>query len=373
MEYCLVKMNRSPLQRYRNDISMGDIQFDPEQEVIVRALDDLYHQLTAPVTQSGLIDSFKSWISPKKKSHLKGLYIWGGVGRGKTYMVDNFFDSLPFSQKQRMHFHRFMQRVHDELKRLKKWPHPLDEVAAILAEDTRVICFDEFYVSDIADAMLLRGVLTELFALGVRMVVTSNTKPCDLYKNGLQRESFLPAIALIGQNMTEVEIGSGLDYRLRALTQAKIYHYPINATAERQLMQSFIKHSPNKGEERVVLQINGRPIHTRWCGDGVVWFDFDEICGSFRSAIDYIEVSRCFNTVLLSGVKRMGLHNEDVACRFIKIIDELYDRHVKLILSAEVPIDELYLGKRESSAFHRTRSRLIEMQSQIYLASSHLP
>ena len=305
----------------------------------------------------------------------RGLYLHGGVGRGKTYLMDVFFESLPFEDKMRTHFHRFMQRVHAELAALKQQKNPLESVARTIASEARVLCFDEFFVSDIADAMILGGLLTHLMEEGVTLVATSNIVPDRLYENGLQRERFLPAIALLKQSTEVVELNGGIDYRLRSLQQAQIYYCPLGPPADVELLSSFRNLAPDQAmiEESQPVEVLGRRIMSRMNADDVIWFDFADLCGGPRSAYDYIELARLYHAILLSNVPQLGADKDDMARRFVSLVDELYDRHVKLIMSAEVPLLQLYAGTSLAFVFERTRSRLLEMQSHDYLAREHCP
>ncbi|MFQ5660173.1 MAG: cell division protein ZapE, partial [Gammaproteobacteria bacterium] len=307
-----------------------------------------------------------------KKLPVKGLYLWGGVGRGKTCIVDAFFECLPLSRKKRIHFHRFMQKVHHELKQLHNDRDPLQIVADIFAKKATVICFDEFHVSDITDAMLLGGLLKALFERGVTLVATSNEHPDQLYSDGLQRKRFLPAIELIKAHTQVVEVESGIDYRLRYLDKAEIYHQPLNGHAERMLRLNFDHMAPDQGKVNGTIEIEGRKIRTVRCADGVVWFDFMAICDGPRGAADYIEIGCQFQTVLIANVPRMDDQHHDRTKRFMTLVDEFYDRNVKLFLSAADSPDNLYLGKRFAKQFKRTSSRLVEMQSHDYLGRQHL-
>jgi cell division protein ZapE len=276
-------------------------------------------------------------------------------------------------EKKRLHFHRFMREVHRKLRDFQGESDPLKKVAASFAGQARIICFDEFFVSDITDAMLLAGLLDEMFRLGVTLVATSNVEPDHLYENGLQRRKFLPAIELLNAHTLVHNLDGGLDYRLRALESAEIYHYPLDDAAEIGLQAAFRSISPDEGKVAVVLPIEGRDIDTRRCGDGVAWFEFAALCDGPRSQNDYIELARLFQTVLVGNVPRFGEEKEDQARRFISLVDEFYDRSVKLIISAESPILDLYQGQRLAFEFQRTESRLQEMQSKEYLAKQHKP
>jgi cell division protein ZapE len=328
-------------------------------------------QAAPPRRQPGLVGRLlgkRPSITP-----VRGLYIWGPVGRGKTMLMDSFFESLTLPYKMRSHFHRFMHDVHSELKQLNKVEDPLDEVAEQLASKARVICFDEFFVNDIAEAMILGTLFAGLFRRGVTLVATSNVAPDQLYKDGLQRQRFLPAIALLEKHTQVLELEPGVDYRLRLLEQAEIYHFPLDEEADENLRRYFNDIAPEQGQQEAALVLNARDVMTRRLADGVVWFDFQSICGGPRSQEDYIELARCYHTVMISGIGQLDRESEDEARRFIALVDEFYDRNVKLIVSAEVPLEDLYQGHRLVFEFERTRSRLQEMQSHEFLARPHLP
>ncbi|MCH8504750.1 MAG: cell division protein ZapE [Ectothiorhodospiraceae bacterium] len=366
----------TPWDRYQADLAKPNFSHDPAQEAAVRALQDLYLRLeqssasvaAAPRGVGRLLQRLKPAGAPPP---VKGLYLWGGVGRGKTYLMDTFFDCLPFAEKQRMHFHRFMHMVHGRLKEIRNQQYPLRLVAREFAGSTRVLCFDEFFVSDITDAMLLGGLLEELFRQGLTLVATSNIPPKELYRNGLQRERFLPAIRLLEQHTDVMNVDGGTDYRLRYLEQAEIFHAPLDAAAERMLEEEFEQLAPEPGKRDASITIEGRRIPVRAIADDVVWFDFDAICDGPRSQTDYIEVAREFHTVLLSGVPVLDITKENQARRFISLVDEFYDRNVKLIITAAAEPESLYQGKRLKFEFERTVSRMQEMQSREYLGRAH--
>jgi cell division protein ZapE len=345
----------------------GDFVADPAQVEVATALDELWHDLQRQ-RRPTVIDR----IRRNRREHVKGLYIWGGVGRGKTWLMDLFYEHLPVQRKQRIHFHRFMQRVHNNLKSQGQVRDPLPRIAREWAKDCSVLCLDEFFVSDIADAMLLGGLLESLFDQGVTLVTTSNIPPDELYKNGLQRAKFLPAIALIKRKNRVIDLSGDTDYRLRILEQSEIFHYPLDEQAEQVMTRSFNRMAA-ECELNHNLDINGRNFHARRRGDGIIWFDFQELCEKPRGGIDYIEIARAFNTVVLSNMPQLGEQDSNAARRFITMVDEFYDRNVKLLISAEVKIRELYLGELLAFEFQRTVSRLTEMQSRDYLARPHLP
>ncbi len=362
----------TPLERYRQDLLRNGFTDDPVQRRVIGHLEQLYQSLCAPPAAPrhrwwhGLLGNTPA------PALISGLYLWGGVGRGKTHLVDLFHDCLPFREKTRLHFHSFMHRIHRELKSLKKIHHPLRHVARGLAREARVLCLDEFHVADITDAMLLGNLLRALFDQGVTLVATSNEAPDLLYWGGLQRERFLPAIRLIKTHTRVVHMDNDTDYRLRALEQAEIYHAPLDAAAEESLRRGFDSVAPEAGAACGAVEIEGRMIPTVLHADGVAWFEFEALCGGPRSAADYIEIARCFQTVLLANVPRMDDRHNDAARRFIHLVDEFYDHGVKLIISAAAQPETLYTGERLTKLFERTKSRLVEMQSKEYLTREHL-
>ena len=359
-------MKLTPLNHYQTLIDSGTVQKDPDQLLAVQAMDDLWHRL-----QGRKPLSLFERIRGKRPQVIEGIYLWGTVGRGKTWLMDLFFELLPTRKKQRLHFHRFMKRVHNDLKLGGDVRDPLPRIARSWAEHCEVLCLDEFFVSDIADAMLLAGLLEALFDHGVTLVTTSNIEPDNLYRDGLQRARFLPAIDLLKQHLKTVELAGNTDFRLRILKQSPIYHTPLSNQAQQLMAESFDRMS-TECELAQDLEINGRLFHARRRSDGIIWFDFNELCEKPRGSVDYIEIARSFNTVLLSDVTQMQENEADSARRFIIMIDEFYDRNVKLLITADQPIDQLYTGKRLFNEFQRTRSRLTEMQSHDYLAKPHL-
>ncbi|WP_159309863.1 cell division protein ZapE [Spiribacter roseus] len=305
---------------------------------------------------------------------MPGLYLWGGVGRGKTYLMDTFYECLPASiPRRRVHFHRFMQSAHYRLRWLREQPDPLRTLAAEWAGEARVLCFDEFFVSDIADAMILSGLLHGLIDEGVTLVATSNLPPDGLYPGGLQRDRFLPAIDLLERHLQVMNVDGGTDYRLRLLSRAPVYHVPADAHARTALAETFERLSPERDHETDGLAINQRDIPVLALGDGVLWVRFGALCEGPRSADDYVEIARRFHTVLISDVPIMDRDREDAARRFAAMVDEFYDRGVKLIISATAEPEWLYRGRHLHFEFRRIISRLREMQSREYLALPHRP
>jgi len=368
----------SPTERYQRDLQKPDFRRDAAQAAAVEHLQNLYEKLLERQLKSPAKPGLWGRLLGSRMEPLvpvKGLYFWGGVGRGKTYLMDNFYESLPFERKMRVHFHRFMRRVHQELTTLDGQKNPLEIVAQRLADETSVICFDEFFVSDITDAMILAKLMQGLFARGVSLVATSNIIPDGLYKDGLQRARFLPAIDLLNIHTLVVNVDGGEDYRLRSLEQAELYHWPLDAEADVSLKKSFYSLVPDAEEitENEVLEIEGRNLTARYEAEDVVWFDFLEVCDGPRSQNDYIELAREYHAVLVSNVPELGRSNDDQARRFINLVDEFYDRNVKLVISAEKPLEAMYSGGRLSFEFDRTTSRLLEMQSHDYLALPHRP
>ena len=358
----------SPAERYQRLLAAGQLEEDAAQRQAVLLLDCLHQRLARPRRPAWLA----RWLGG---APVRGLYLWGDVGRGKTMLMDLFHDALPTpagrNGKLRLHFHRFMQRVHGELKRRAGTANPLQRIADDFARGARILCFDEFFVSDIGDAMILGELTQALFQRGLTLVATSNIPPDRLYENGLQRRRFLPAIAAL-QRHTEVHrLDGATDHRLRVLERAEIYHAPLGVVAEASLSACFAELAPEHSGPGTDLEVEGRRIATRRLAADVVWFEFSALCEGPRSQNDYIELARCFHTVLVSNVKRFTVRSEDAARRFISLVDEFYDRNVKLILSAEASIEDLYKGERLRFEFRRTTSRLLEMRSRDYLARSH--
>lgn len=364
----------TPSARYHEGIAAHRWSSDPAQLAVLPEFDRMQAALCAARENgNGLFDRLKSLLGGEERQAVPGLYLWGSVGRGKTFLMDMFAASLPHGVALRRHFHRFMGEVHERLRELGERQDPLVEVAAGIAARCRVLCLDEFLVNDIGDAMILSNLLEALFARGVTLVTTSNTAPDNLYKDGLQRARFLPAIASIKQHCHVVEMISAHDWRLRALTHAPVYHTPPGAEAERALQRIFTSQAQGDVIEGGEIVINDRPIPVRKRADNILWFDFAALCDGPRAVADYIALAKHAPAIILSNVPQFSIYSEDPAKRFVQLVDEFYDRHVKLILSAAAPITELYDGERLRAEFGRTESRLIEMQSQEYLALPHRP
>ena len=364
----------TPRERYQQDIQQGLILPDSAQQQMVEVLQSLHQRLgSMEAGWSRWLDRALPFL--RQAEPIKGIYCWGGVGRGKTYLMDIFYEALPGERKLRTHFHRFMQSIHRDLSELKGQKNPLDRIGEDLAARYRVICLDEFFVSDIGDAMILATLLDALLSRRVVLVTTSNIAPDRLYENGLQRARFLPAIALLKEHCLVHELDAGVDYRLRSLTAAPLYHWPLGEAADGSLKDSFDQLAPDLREarEEEVIEVLGRPIPSRRSADDVIWFDFSMLCAGPRSVYDYIEIARLYHAVLLSNVPVLDDAQNDQARRFINLVDEFYDRNVKLILSAAAPLEGLYRGTGLAREFARTRSRLQEMRSREYLGRPHRP
>ena len=364
-------MVNTPLARYKRDLESPEFEKDEAQMLAVENLQRLFDELIAKKKKKPNLIQRLGLFADDPEPPVQGLYFWGGVGRGKTYLVDTFFDCLPFEKKLRMHFHRFMRRVHDERKHLRHEEDPLVIIGKKLAKEARVLCFDEFVVNDVADAVILVKLLKVLFDEGVSFVATSNVEPKNLYKGGLQRDLFIPAIDLIYQFTDVINIDSGIDYRLRFLDKAETYFFPVDEKAHEGMRHNFEHLSTEEGSKNAVINIEGRELTSVRRAEGVIWFDFAELCDGPRSQNDYIELARCFHSILLSNVPVLDRYKEDQARRFINLVDVFYDHNVKLIISAEMDATQLYQGKRVEFEFQRTISRLQEMQSHDYLALSH--
>lgn len=358
---------------YGRECARLGYQPDPSQQQVVALLDDLRERLIAAKPKRLLGNKLLGGLLSGGKLHQlqRGLYVWGGVGRGKTWLMDLFFQSLPFRDKQRSHFHRFMQSVHDELKKHKDQADPLDRVADRLAHRARVLCFDELFVTDIADAMLLGNLFRGLFDRGVTLIATSNVKPDDLYKEGLQRARFVPAIRLLKEHTQVVHMDAGADYRLRHLERARTWFDAREAATPAALEKLFDALAAEPGATDATLILNHRRLRAHRHADGAIWFPFKELCEGPRGQADYIEIARCYHTVFVTDVPVLGPDAENAARRFISVVDEFYDRAVKLIVSAAAPVTQTYRGSKLAFEFERTKSRLVEMQSQEYLSRPH--
>ncbi|MDO5505206.1 MAG: cell division protein ZapE [Pseudoxanthomonas suwonensis] len=364
-----------PSQRYAEGVARGAWRHDPAQQPALRELDRIHVQLLQAARPGAV-----ARLLGRRAPTVRGLYLWGGVGRGKTFLIDLFHAGLPLQEaahgmaggKRRLHFHRFMREIHQSLREHAGERDPL----AVIARQWRglkVLVLDECFVNDIGDAMLLGRLLQRLFAEGVSLVTTSNIPPGRLYEHGLQRERFLPAIAAIREHCVELELVSDTDYRLRELTQSPVWRSPLDARSDAWLAARWQALGGDAAHQDAGITIEGRRIAVRARCPGMVWFDFAALCEGPRSASDYIEIAREFHTVLLGGIPVFDATMDDVARRFVNAIDEFYDRNVNLVATAAAEPVALYADGKLAFAFERTASRLIEMRSADYLAREHLP
>jgi cell division protein ZapE len=357
-------------EAYFEKVARAGLEDDPEQARIIDSLHALQERIHAEAKP--LRRLLRGIRSPATRGRSGGIYLWGGVGRGKTFLMDLFFNTLQIQRKRRVHFHRIIREVHARLRDLGEAENPLRRIGSDIARDTDVLCFDEFFVSDIGDAMILGGLLQGLFAEGVLLVTTSNSAPGHLYTGGLQRERFLPAIRTIEQKMEVLELRGDRDYRLRLLRKAGTWLCPPGNDADAKLGAYFVEIAAGTIAEDTTIEVLGRAIPARKSARGIAWFDFEALCEGARSQQDYIEIARWYPTVILSNVPVLDAEREDAARRFIALVDEFYDRRVKLIVSAGAAASSLYRGSKLSFEFARTLSRLAEMQTTDYLHSAHL-
>jgi cell division protein ZapE len=362
---------------YERQLRERGFRADPAQRAAVDALEDVRKRLLAkPRAKPNGAKRLLKRLGAKGAAAAqpeRGLYLWGGVGRGKTWLMDLFFTTLPITQKRRRHFHRFMYDVHAQLKTLANVESPLEQVADTLASQARLLCFDEFFVTDIADAMILGTLLDALFRRGVTLVATSNIRPRDLYKDGLQRARFLPAIELLERHTRVLAVDGGTDYRLRQLTQAGTYLDSGAPDTAGRLDALFANLADGNTQVGGTVEIEGRAIPVVRESANAIWFEFEALCEGPRSQNDYIEIARDYQSVIVANVPQLGPHRENAARRFIALVDELYDHNVNLIVSAAAPPDAIYRGERLAFEFQRAVSRLVEMQTQEYLAREHRP
>jgi cell division protein ZapE len=342
-------------------------ELDPPQKRAAQAFQRLYEELAARQRTDGWLSR---WL--RRPVDVRGVYLWGGVGRGKSFLMDAFFALAPRKRKRRVHFHRFMQEIHRRLRELQGRSNPLLAVAQREARKARLLCLDEFHIIDIGDAMLMRGLLEGLFQEGVALVTTSNEHPTQLYAHGLQRAQFLPAIQLIERHLEIVELAGEQDYRLRTLEHAGVYHSPLDERACAALEEAFVGVAGEAGERDVTLEIEGRTLRARRAAPGTAWFDFEELCEGPRGTADYIELARRYHTILIWGVPQFQSSMAESMRRFTWLVDEFYDRRVKLIVAAQAPVDRLYECIEARPELERTRSRMIEMRSAHYLSQPHL-
>lgn len=365
-------------EHYKTALKRPDMVHDAAQEQAIIKLEALSDRLTTS-NKSPLL-AFLRKLSPlqllmqkRQPAQAQGIYLWGDVGRGKSWLMNLFYEELAIKEKSRIHFHHFMLDIHGQLSKLNKQKNPLQHIAKQLAKKYRVLCIDEFIVTNITDAMILSELLHTLFKHQVCLVATSNRVPDDLYLNGLQRDRFLPAIALIKKHTEVFHLDGGIDHRTSLLEIADVYYSPIAEITQQQIMQRMQELSITPVIENKTLTVLNREIKTISCSDEIAWFDFKTICTTPRAAQDYIELAQQFNTIIVSNIPIMDEFSDDKTRRFIYLIDELYDRKVKLIASACAEPEDLYQGNMLKFAFHRTSSRLIEMRSHLYLSQSHKP
>ncbi len=349
-----------------------EIVFDSAQQEAIDKLAQLERKLlTQP--SGGKSPWWKFTRSTKGANSPRGLYLWGGVGRGKTMLMDRFYEQLAIDNKMRLHFHRFMQLVHQQKSELKDVEDPIGKIADGFADSAKLLCLDEMHINDITDAMLMARLLERLFERGVALVTTSNAPPDDLYKNGLQRSRFLPAIDLMNTQLEVYNLDSGVDYRLMHLASTEIYSWPHNADVEKAISKTFELNAQAEHISSLPITINDREIAVIKRASGILWCSFAALCEGNRATADYIEIARLFHTVICQDVPQLDDSSNDPARRLISMIDEFYDRRVNFIISAAVPVNELYSGKRLAFEIERTQSRLHEMQGEDYLSAAHVP
>jgi len=359
---------------FKRELEQHGHTADAAQLVFVAALQRLAEDLAGRRrTESSLINRLGRGIGLLGRKPVQGVYAWGGVGRGKTFVMDFFFQHAPVERRQRVHFHRFMLSVHQQLHQLKSRENPLDEVARSIAGEAELLCFDELHVDDITDAMVLAGLFGALLQNGVALVFTSNCDVEDLYRDGLQRERFRPAIQLLKQHCEILNIDGGVDYRLRTLAAADSYVCPHGPDTDAELAALFNQLVGDLAANTAPLTVLGREIPLLMECEGVCWFSFAQLCEGFRSKADYVELSRFFHTIIISDIPLLGVDGNDPARRFIELVDELYDRQVNVIVSAAEWPDALYQGERLKSSFLRTASRLQEFADPAYMAKPHRP
>ncbi|WP_312209423.1 cell division protein ZapE [Acinetobacter variabilis] len=356
----------SPAERYAHALSSGQFMPDDAQAMAVHELNRTWLELIQRFKASK-----KAFRRFRRQTSPKGVYMWGGVGRGKTWLMDQFYESIPFRRKTRMHFHHFMQHVHRELNKLSGQRNPLDLVADQIYKDAVVICFDEFFVSNVTDAMILSDLFQKLFERGITLVATSNIAPDGLYKNGIHRDRFLPTIEMVKKNCVILNVDAGVDYRLRVLKQAQLFKYPLTHDNKNWLAHRYTALTQTQTSSQEPIIINNRIVETVAHTEDVLWCEFSELCLKPRSPADFIEIANIYNTVLVSNVPHLTDFLNDATRRFIYLVDEFYDRGVKLLLTSEDNIVDLYKGERLAFEIERTRSRLLEMQSDEYLHSEH--
>lgn len=350
----------TPTEYYQQALSSGQIREDARQQMVIEKLDVIFNALTQRHLKKNWLDRFRA------KTPVKGLYLWGSVGIGKTFLMDCFYHCLTIP-KLRLHFHQFLLRIHDELQNIQGKKNPLELIAKKIAEETSVICFDEFFVSNIADAMILGELFLHLFENGVTLITSSNIPPDLLYKEGLQRERFLPAIHLIKENTDVVHLHSKMDYRKQHVRQSGVYYTPLDSHAMQNMEDAFVHFSNGAAPECDSISIYQRDIVIVKKAGPVIWFDFDIICGRPRSQNDYLALTEKYHTVMIQNLREIKANENDLILCFIYLVDILYDAHCRLILSASIPLDHIFDPEKTKQPIQRTLSRLIEMQSQEYV------
>ncbi len=357
---------QSPAERYAKAISSGQFMADDAQAEAVHELNRVWEELISRYKASK-----KAFRRFRRQTAPRGVYMWGGVGRGKTWLMDQFYESIPFRRKTRMHFHHFMQYVHKELNKNSGQQNPLDIVAEQIYKEAVVICFDEFFVSNVTDAMILSDLFQKLFTRGITLVATSNIAPDGLYKNGIHRDRFIPTIEMVKKHCRVLNVDAGVDYRLRVLKQAQLFKSPLTHEHKLWMAQRFAALTQSQSISDEPIIINGRNVDTLGHTEDVLWCEFSELCMKPRSPADFIQISNIYNTVLVSNVPNLNDVLSEGTRRFIYLVDEFYDRGVKLLLTSEAGIIDLYSGEKLAFEIERTRSRLLEMQSDEYLQSAH--
>ena len=356
----------SPAERYTQALASGQFLPDQEQAQAVHELDRVWQELIQRFKASK-----KAFRRFRRQTAPKGVYMWGGVGRGKTWLMDQFYESVPFRRKTRMHFHHFMQYVHRELNKLSGQRNPLELVADQIYKEAVVICFDEFFVSNVTDAMILSDLFQKLFTRGITLVATSNIAPDGLYKNGIHRDRFIPTIEMVKKNCVILNVDAGVDYRLRVLKQAQLFKSPLTHEHKLWMAQRFTALTQTQVQSQEAILINNRIVETIGHTEDVLWREYSELCLKPRSPADFIEIANIYNTVLVSNVPHLTDYLSEGTRRFIYLVDEFYDRGVKLLLTSEDSIIDIYQGEKLAFEIERTRSRLLEMQSDDYLQTSH--
>ena len=363
-------------QAFVQALEAKGLTVDPDQKPVLGQFDRLHHELTRSdhlVPYPGFFSQLHRRLARRTHDGPRGIYLWGGVGRGKTMIMDVFHQSLAGPGTRRTHFHRFMLEIHQRLRQLRDQEDPLEQISRAISRKTRLLCLDELFVEDIGDAMILGGLLRGLIDAGVCLAFTSNYRPTDLYRDGLQRDRFLPSIALIEKHTLVTHLGGQLDYRLELLGRSDVFYTPHDATTDQTFRRLFLQIASGSGEFDTSVSINDRLIPVRATAEGISWFDFTALCEGPRSKADYVELSRACHTVLLSNIPKLYSHQDDCVRRLIELIDEFYDRRVNVIVSAAGPPETLYTGSRMALPFNRSTSRLMAFQSADYIALPHRP